>query len=618
MNTPLQIKIFDRQQVVYTGEFFGEVELGRQKESETVYRPKREGNSNRLPIARFDEISISREHAGIEAIARNRIRVRNLSKKLPIRLPAGGDLNPGDATELPIPLILTLGPRTIRVQEFEDGDNSEGILQSLSEVSRAPGKLSPSASSDQLLSLALGKKDLSVTDQETFVRVLQGTIGVLQNASEAEEFFNLAATAMVDNIGMDTGWVLLREGDEWVTKVMKMGKGGGSEADRQPSRKFLNKVVELQKTSWQVPDLAAGDSTSSLAPVKAVVAAPILAKDGTVMGALYGDRRQVPRPGANNQFSRLEALLVEVLASSVAAGLARLRQEGELRKVQDQLTLAFGEKLARELKEHPDLINGREAEITVLFADIRGFSAVSKTLGHKRTFEWINHVMEELSQCVVEHDGLVVDYIGDEIMALWGAPKPQAEHARLAVRSALAMQRTIPRLNDEWRSTLSEEMGIGIGINTGLAQIGNTGSRMKFKYGPLGNTVNLASRVQGTTKYLKCSTILTESTFAMLGPEFHARRLCSVRVINIKDPVYLYEVVDPETFPEDWEALRSRYEEALEAFEEKQFREAARGLGDLLIRFPDDAPSLILMQRAVNGLVKGAETDHPVWELPGK
>ena len=117
--------------------------------------------------------------------------------------------------------------------------------------------------------------------------------------------------------------------------------------------------------------------------------------------------------------------------------------------------------------------------------------------------EWINDVMGSLSDCVSAHDGVLVDYIGDELLAMWGAPKDQPDHAPCACRAAIDMLDEIPVLNQRWAERGRGRFDLGIGINTGPARVGNTGTKRKFKYGPLGNAVNLACRLQGATKYFK-------------------------------------------------------------------------------------------------------------------
>jgi len=277
----------------------------------------------------------------------------------------------------------------------------------------------------------------------------------------------------------------------------------------------------------------------------------------------------------------------------------------------------FTPELARHFVRHPELLKeGREAEVTVMFCDIRGFSHISEHLGPKETVEWVSDVMAVLSDCVIEHCGVLVDYIGDELMAMWGAPEEQPEHGELACRAAIDMLARLPALSARWEPVVKHPTAVGIGLNTGLAHVGNTGSNRKFKYGPLGNAVNVASRVQGATKYLKTSLMVTGTTRQHLGPRFVTRHLCKARVVNIDRPIDLYEVVSCEQGQELGQI--ERYEKALQEYEKQNFRVAASILGPLLVDCPNDGASLMLMSRVVDALLHQPAPFDPVWELPGK
>jgi adenylate cyclase len=199
---------------------------------------------------------------------------------------------------------------------------------------------------------------------------------------------------------------------------------------------------------------------------------------------------------------------------------------------------------------------------------------------------------------------------------MWGAPEEQPDHARRAVRAALAMLDHLPSLNRRWQATLGEPMNFGIGINSGRAHVGNIGSPRKFKYGPLGDTVNLASRVQGATKHLKTRLLITKHTHALLDDALRARtrRLCTVRVVNIPTPVDLYELAAPDQQP--WPDWKEKYEQALEEFERMNFRQAARVVQPLITEQVNDPPSIALLSRAVQGLANGPDPGHFVLELP--
>ena len=484
-------------------------------------------------------------------------------------------------------------------------------LQRLSEATIAPGRpLIQPRMPALVLPTAAG------VDVEALVRWLQTIMEVLQTAASSSDFFGRAARGIVDIVGLDSGRVLIREpGGGWKVEAFGDAADGVSPPGWRPSRQVLARVVDEKRTLWQEPD-PSGLGSASLVGLSAVVAAPILDRQGVVIGALYGERRQGGQSTGLPRIRKLDAMLMELLAGGVAAGLARIEQEKATLAARVQFEQFFTPELARELAARPDLLVGRDREVTLLFCDIRQFSRISERLGPAGTVAWINDVMGALSDCVLTHGGVLVDYIGDELIAMWGAPKEQPEHARLACRAALDMLAKLAELNERWSPTLKEPIGLGIGLNTGIAQVGNTGSNHKFKYGPLGNTVNLASRVQGATKYLKTVLLITGSTQAQLGEGFATRRIGKVVVINIAEPVDLYELAPPAR--PGWAAIRRAYDSALSAFEGKDFREAVRLLGNLLTEHQEDGPSLVLLSRAVNSLVDDGVAFDPIWKLPGK
>jgi adenylate cyclase len=306
-----------------------------------------------------------------------------------------------------------------------------------------------------------------------------------------------------------------------------------------------------------------------------------------------------------------------LLACGVAAGLARLKQEQAALAARVRFEQFFSPELSQQLEADPTMLEGRDAEVTLLFGDIVGFSRISERMGPKATVAWINSVMDTMSDFVMEEAGVLVDYTGDELFAMWGAPTPCEDHAARACRTALAMQRGLVQVNQRWEEQVGEPTTIGIGVNTGIARVGNVGSRRRFKYGPLGNDVNLASRVQGATKYLRSPLLIAATTAEKLGDEFSIRRLCKVKVVNIQQPIDIYEIVDQ---PDDeWEQLREQYEQALDSFEEADFSSAAQTLGALALNYPNDGPSVLLLSRVVNSLMSDSEDDFsPVWELGGK
>jgi adenylate cyclase len=604
MSTTWQIRFYDRQQFVCMGEVDGPVELGRQSEGEREpYALKRsESGLWRAVIARLDEIGIPRKHALLEPLPGGRARVTALSQQIAVRLQEGGDLGPATAREVALPVVLLAGRTTVRVEAASEAPSA---IEGLGEATVAPGAAA---------SGGLGTFPLSARGEvqvEEVLRWFRAAMDVLQSAAGAPDFFARAARAAVEMVGLDSARVLLLEQDEWRPKAIQAGAGATSDADWRPSRRLLERLLREKRTFREAPEAAPG---SSLLGVRAVVAAPILDRRGEVVGALYGDRRDdrsLTRP-----ITRPEAMLVELLAGGVAAGLARLEQEQAVASARVRFEQFFTRELSHQLTLVPDMLRGRDEDVTVLFCDIRGFSRLTQRGGAAKTMEWLGEVLGALSECVLDSGGVLIDYVGDELMAMWGAPARQEDHARRACAAALEMLGRLPALNARWLATLGEPLDLGIGINTGQARVGNVGTERKFKYGALGNTVNLASRAQGASKYLKSRLVITEATHAQLGASLVRRRLRRVKVVNITGPVNLYELNVPGR--EGWAELKAGYERALDEFEKGQFRQAARSLAPLVSEAVNDGPSLVLMAQAVQNLVDEPAAFDPVWELPGK
>lgn len=611
MATGFQLRVIDEEKkTVFISDYSKRVEIGRQDRGEPgPYSQRFEGDHWRLVVAPLTEDTVSRHHLSLEPLDEGRFRVRNGSKAIPIRLASGEDVMPGGSLDLPIPSQLMLGKKLLRVLATETMSGQQ--LNELPEATLPPGAFDNLATRMGAMDL-LGSKG---TDAAGMIRWLRAAMEVLQAAATSSDFFEKAAQAAAEMVGLDSASVWLLKGDEWILESQQVTPRLAGIPRAPASRHVLNRVRQRAKTLWDKPESNATASTS-LESVAAVVAAPILNRAGDVIGALYGDRSILAAQNRNRgEITEVQAMLIELLAGGIAAGLERLRHEQAAVAARVQFEQFFTPDLAKQLERNHDLLKGRESEVTLLFCDIRGFSRVSEKLGPAKTVEWINDVMGVLSDSVLDHQGVLVDYIGDELMAMWGAPTDQPDHATLACKAALDMLQKLPEMVARWKPVLGEDFDLGIGLNTGTARVGNTGTIRKFKYGPLGTTVNLASRVQGATKHFKARLIITGQTKAAVEEGFSTRRLGKVRVVNIVEPVELYELV-PNDYP-DWPTIQHGYESALDHFEAGHFRPAAGLLGNIQVNYPGDGPSLILLARVVNALCE-AEHFDPVWTLASK
>ncbi len=192
--------------------------------------------------------------------------------------------------------------------------------------------------------------------------------------------------------------------------------------------------------------------------------------------------------------------------------------------------------------------------------------------------------------------------MGDAIMAFFGAPVEQPDHALRACRTAVQMLAKLEELRRRWAAEGLPAIEIGIGLNTGPMVVGNMGSQSRFDYTVMGDAVNLGSRLEGTNKLYGTSCIVSESTLAQVKDQVVARELDSVVVKGKEQPVRIYELVAVGPPPADWlarggPALVQQYEAALGLYRARRLDEAEAMLRKILDRWPDDVPSAKLLER---------------------
>jgi len=180
--------------------------------------------------------------------------------------------------------------------------------------------------------------------------------------------------------------------------------------------------------------------------------------------------------------------------------------------------------------------------MTVLFSDVRGFTSISEGMDPKQLTQLMNALLTPMTRVIHKNRGTIDKYMGDAIMAFWGAPLANAEHARHALYAALEMIKELKIMQEEFRERGWPEVNIGIGLNTGDMNVGNMGSEFRMAYTVLGDAVNLGSRLEGLTKEYGVNIIVSETTRGAI-PEFVFRELDLVRVKGKKEPVAIFEPV---------------------------------------------------------------------------
>lgn len=226
-----------------------------------------------------------------------------------------------------------------------------------------------------------------------------------------------------------------------------------------------------------------------------------------------------------------------ILAERFNSMVQGLRERSHL---QDAFGRYVSPEIARKAITGPLTMGGETREITVLFVDIRGFTALSEELTAEELVALMNRYFELVVGCIRTHGGHVNKFIGDGLMALFGAPETNGRHPEDAVRAALAITRALEAFNREQVADGAPELAIGIGIATGRVVIGNVGSRDRLEYTAMGNTVNLASRIEGLNKQLASTILVSERTYELVSDAFAFREQGTLFVKGKRDAVRVY------------------------------------------------------------------------------
>jgi len=268
-----------------------------------------------------------------------------------------------------------------------------------------------------------------------------------------------------------------------------------------------------------------------------------------------------------------------------------------------QFTDLFGQyvppELVDEMAKDPERysMEGRNAQLTVLFSDVRSFTTLSEGLDPKELTELMNTYLGSMTTLVRNHRGTLDKYIGDAIMAFWGAPVSDAEHARNAVLAALDMQKALRGLDDTFRARGWPILHIGVGVNTGTMTVGDMGSKVRKAYTVMGDAVNLGSRLEGLTKQYGVGILVGEETRAAL-PDMVFREVDKVRVKGKEHPVGIFEPIglSDQVSKEKHEELKL-WQQALKAYRAQQWDQVDTLLINLRRMAPEAALYEIYEQR---------------------
>ena len=254
------------------------------------------------------------------------------------------------------------------------------------------------------------------------------------------------------------------------------------------------------------------------------------------------------------------------------------------------------------LLENPEAtsLEGEKRELSVLFSDIRSFTSISESMSAHHLKRWLNEYFSPMTQAVLQHDGTVDKYVGDMVMAFWGAPIDEAKHAYKSIAAAFSMLSALENLNKRFRSEGRPEAHMGIGINTGEMNVGDMGSDFRRSYTVIGDAVNLGARLEGLTKFYGVDILVSEFTQKQ-APEFDYMLIDKVKVKGKQKPVLIYMPILPTVSSRKKKILLS-FNIMLEAYYEQQFIKAREHLLAIQCELGNHTLANIYLQRITHFL----------------
>ncbi len=258
--------------------------------------------------------------------------------------------------------------------------------------------------------------------------------------------------------------------------------------------------------------------------------------------------------------------------------------------------------VVNEIVANPEKLKlgGERKELTVLFSDIEGFTTIAEDMEPEVLVPILNEYLTAMTSIIFAHEGTLDKYEGDAIMAFWGAPIPQPDHALRACRTAVDMQRTLVLLREEWKKENKPVLKVRIGLNTGEMIVGNMGGVGRFDYTIIGDSVNLGSRLEGANKQYQTNLMIGERTYELVKDYVIARPLDLIVVKGKTEPVAVHEVLGMvgDNLPPERLQILEMYKKGLQHYRSREWQQSMDLFEKVLEIDLDDYPSYLYLERA--------------------
>jgi adenylate cyclase len=277
-------------------------------------------------------------------------------------------------------------------------------------------------------------------------------------------------------------------------------------------------------------------------------------------------------------------------------------EEREKRFIKGAFSQYLAPAVVNRLVDNPALLKlgGERKELTAFFSDVAGFSSISEKLEPEELVDLLNHYLTEMTDIMLRYEGTVDKFEGDAIIAFFGAPIPYEDHARRTCLVALEMQDRLAELREDWRKEGKHELFMRIGINTGNMVVGNMGSKSRMDYTMMGDSVNLAARLEGVNKQYRTYTMISEYTYEQAKDDVEVRELDLIRVVGKKEPVRIYELLAKKgELNEQFKELLPVFNEGLDHYRNRRWEESIQCMEKVLALDEEDGPALTYFERCI-------------------
>ncbi len=408
----------------------------------------------------------------------------------------------------------------------------------------------------------------------------------------------------------DCGFIMLyNENKELVPKISRKMQSDEISTSSPTFSTTISKRVAESAESILTSDAQNDDRFQSGASIishhiRSVICSPLKNKDQKVIGVIY-----VGSNVMSNVFSKNDVDLLEAFSNHAAIAIENARLYEEKRR-KEHLKSALERYVSKQIAERiisndatGDIrFQPEKREVTLVFSDVRGFTTLAESLTPEEMVEILNRYFTKMIEIIFKYGGTLDKFIGDAIMAMFGAPASTGDDPGNAVMAAIEMQESLVAFNEEQKKLGKPELNVGIGINSGVVVVGNIGSDQRMEYTAIGDSVNLASRLEGANKEYSTRIMISELTQEKVSGKVISRELDLIRVKGKERPVKVFEVIAPASAgvsPEMKKALDA-YNKGLMAYRAQKWDDAIAQFKNVLSVRAEDGPSKVYIERCEN------------------